>query len=148
MRRKCLLNQITWGTAVTWHSSPLLAPKKRAAGTNTLCPYNCGQWINRSLLPGERANPNPSAISCSSFLRSFGPGVQISPACLQPPENFWQGQWASGWAKAYTYLPWEKIKQTQHAQDWRWVSLPGRSLHPHSSGLHPATLQVSLLHIN
>jgi len=76
------------------------SPQEKAAGTNTL--YLC------SKLPGAvvwgRSSPNHPAISCFFFLGSFGPESRIRTVCLQPLENFWQGQQASGWAKGYAYL--------------------------------------------
>lgn len=93
-----------------------------------------------------RASPNHPITSCFSFLRSFNPEPRISPVCLQPPENFWRGQRASGCAKAYAYLGLgeNKANTTRLRLALGFFARKNSPHPPPSSGLDPASLQVSL----
>lgn len=90
-----------------------------------------------------KANPNYPAISCFSFLWSFIQRHKSALHGLNHLKTSGEGNRQVAGQRSKLISAWEKRKQTQHAQDWHWVPWPGRSLRPSSSGLDPASLQVS-----
>ena len=91
-----------------------------------------------------RASPNHPTISCFSFLQSFFQRHGSALHALSHLKTSGEGNGQVAGQRNTPILAWEKRKQTQHTQDWHWVPWPGRNLHSPSSGLDPASLQVSL----